>query len=186
MMSASPLHYDKPTHLGTSEADSPPATHDARGEEHKEDGDERQEHADGRVRDSAARRRALRKTQDGGRGGDGARLGPLAVAVDDGVLEAVDELGERDVLAVLEDVDRAEVLARPVAELEAEEVARVGRGRAAQLDRDRGPEVGWGTGMVSPGGEARGDVRRLSVHTITMHEREIVMVEAGSQSAWRQ
>ena len=66
---------------------------------------------------------------------------PLAVAADDGALEAVDELGEWDVLAVLEDMDRLEVLVGAVTELEPQEVARVGRRAAPELDCDGGTEV---------------------------------------------
>ena len=66
---------------------------------------------------------------------------PLAVAADDGALEAVDELGEWDVLAVLEDMDRVEVLVGAVTELEPQEVARVGRRAAPELDCDGGAEV---------------------------------------------
>ena len=57
-------------------------------------------------------------------------------------LKAVDELGERDVLAVVEDVNCFESLVCAIAEPETEEVARVGRGPAAKLDGEGGAEVG--------------------------------------------
>ncbi len=140
-------HRREGTYLGASETDGALAAHDLADEEREQEHHERERHADGDVRERVAGSRALGQSEDLARGVDGRRrahLRPLAVAVDDRVLEAVDELRERDVLAVLEDVDRAELLVRAVAELEAEEVARVRRGRAAQLDRDGRAEVSCG------------------------------------------
>ena len=134
------------THLRPAQAHRPLRANEPQPKEHRGEQHAREHDAQRGVRGPIARRRALGEPDalegglDGRRGG-GARLRPLAVAADDGALEAVDELGERDVLAVLEDVDRLEVLVRPVPKLEAKEVARV-RGRApAELDCDGGAEV---------------------------------------------
>lgn len=60
---------------------------------------------------------------------------------------------------MLEDVNRAELLVGAVTELEAQEVTRVRRGRAAQLDRDGRAEVS----CVSEVSVCTGDVERKSV-----------------------
>lgn len=72
-----------------------------------------------------------------------ARARPLPVVLDLVVLGAVDELGERDVAIVAEDVERLEVTVRgTVLELEAEVVTRVGVRAPAELDREGGRKVG--------------------------------------------
>ena len=133
------------TYLRSGEANCTAATNDLDGEEHREQNDERKRNADHRVHCRASGGRLLREAEDLARSVDGAyraRLGPLAVRGDDRVLEAVDELGERDVLAVPEDVDRAELLVGAVPELEAQELACVWWRRAAELDREGGAVVG--------------------------------------------
>lgn len=134
-----------------------PASH-LRNEPKAEDEEERGEDTDARTCVGAARRDDVAKSVP--RRLDTASARPLLVAVDDGVLcklsawtripgkrtpylEAVDELGERDVLLVAKDVDRPEVLlGSAVLELETQEVADIRRHRAAQLNREHGSEVG--------------------------------------------
>ena len=61
---------------------------------------------------------------------------------DNAYLEAVDELGQRNILLVPEDVDRLEVLGRSILELEPEEVADIRCTRATELNRQSRSEVG--------------------------------------------
>lgn len=57
-------------------------------------------------------------------------------------LKAVNELRQRDVFLVTEDVDRLEVVRSTVLELEAQEVTHIRGTATAQLDRERRCEVG--------------------------------------------
>ena len=57
-------------------------------------------------------------------------------------LKTVDELGERNILAVAEDMDGAEVLVGAVPELEPQELAGVGR-RPAELNSQSRAKIGW-------------------------------------------
>ena len=58
-------------------------------------------------------------------------------------LETVDELGQRDILTVTEDVDGAELLVGTVLELEPQELASIGGRSTAELNGESRAIVGY-------------------------------------------
>jgi len=73
---------------------------------------------------------------------DAANLSPLPVAGNGSVLSPVYELGQGNICMMAEDVDVLEVFGAPILELDAEEVAEVGRRAAAELDSNCGSIFG--------------------------------------------
>lgn len=67
---------------------------------------------------------------------------PFLVAADHGSLETVDELGERDILMVVEDVDSVEIALCTVPELEPQELTSVGWWSPAEFNSQSRTKVG--------------------------------------------
>lgn len=94
--------------------------------------------------------------EGGGRSGPaGTNLPPLAVVGDHRVLALVDELSERDVSPVAEDMHGLSRL-RAVGELEAEEVACVGGRAADELNHQAGGRIRCGIAWSTSADGSRG------------------------------
>lgn len=108
----------------------------------EEQQDENGRHAKDTIRQAAVGISTL-NTEPGVKRVDLASLSPLAVAVDDGILETVNELGERNILVVIEDVDSLEGAVGAISELEPQELTGIWGRSTAELNSESRAEVGF-------------------------------------------